>query len=66
MTKLQLITSTKNNDDKLIRNCTLNIILKEFICELKIYDLQITFLLTQPDPFALDGSVLPDTIPLSD
>ena len=63
-TKFQLMTSTKNNDEKLVGTYTLNIILKYFIHKLKIFDLQNAFTLIQPDPSNTDGSVLPETIPL--
>ena len=55
-TKFQLVTSTKNNDEQLIGTYTLNIIIKDFICKLKTFDLQNAFTLIQSDPSAMDGS----------
>ena len=56
--------SAENNDEKLTGTYTLNMVLQQLNCKLKIYNLQRAFILIQLDPTATDGSVLPDIIAL--
>ena len=56
--------NAENNDEKLTGTYTLNMVLQQLNCKLKIYDLQRKFILIQPDPTATDGSVLSDIIAL--
>ena len=66
MSKLDLMPSAENTDEKLTGTYTLNMVLQYFIHKLKVYDLQRAFILIQPDVTATDGSVLPDVINLMD
>ena len=56
------MSSSESSNKKLTGTYTLNMVLQHFIQKLKVFNLQQSFLLIQPDPTAIDGSVLPDII----